>query len=263
MKQNHKFITLLIFIVIFSSIIGCTPRKKDPKYPNRLKPGTAEYLLHEGLFFLNSGNLALAEKRLLKALKKKPTLIGAINGLGVVYLQKQDFKKSIRYFNQVVRTNPESFDAYNYLGVAYTELGEYNLAKENLLRAANAKTYRTPENAFVNLALLEIRQDRYEAALRYVEKGMEKDDRFPPLCNLMGVIFEHQEKYPDALKWYEKALSLLTEEDVTYLVNVGRVYSKLGKKEKALDTLEKALSKSYSPQLKEQIRSLIKGLEDK
>jgi tetratricopeptide (TPR) repeat protein len=78
----------------------------------------------------------------------------------------------------------------------------------------------------------------------------------------MGVIFEDQEKFPDALKWYEKALSLLTEVDVTYLVNVGRVYSKLGKKDKALDTLEKALSKAYSPQLKGQIRTMIKSLEN-
>lgn len=261
MKHTRKFIFLMIFLFVLSSVIGGTPKKKNPQYPNRLKPGTPEYLLHEGLFYLNSGNLNLAEKKLLKALKKKPTLIGAVNGLGIVYLQKQDFKKSIGYFTQVLRTNPDSYDAYNYLGVAYTELGEYNLAKENLLRAANAQKYKTPENAFVNLAMLEIRQDRYDAALRYVQKGLEKNDRFPPLCNLMGVILEHQEKFPEALKWYEKALSLLTEEDVTFMVNLGRVYSKLGKKDKALDTLEKALSKAYSPQMKEQIRTMIKGLE--
>ena len=261
MKHTRKLIFLMIFLFVLSSVIGGTPKKKNPRYPNRLKPGSPEYLLHEGIFYLNTGNLHMAEKKLLKALKKKPTLIGAVNGLGIVYLQKQDFKKSIGYFNQVVRTNPDSYDSYNYLGVAYTELGEYNLAKENLLRAANAKKYRTPENAFVNLAMLEIRQDRYDAAIRYVQKGLDKNDRFPPLCNIMGVILEHQEKYPEALKWYEKALSLLTEEDVTFMVNLGRVYSKLGKKDKALDTLEKALSKAYSPQLKEQIRTMLKGLE--
>jgi len=261
MKHTRKFIFIMIFLFVLSSVIGGAPKKKNPRYPNRLKPGTPEYLLHEGLFYLNSGNLVLAEKKLLKALKKKPTLIGAVNGLGVVYLHMRDFKKSIGYFTQVLRTNPDSYDAYNYLGVAYTELGEYNLAKENLLRAANAKKYRTPENAFVNLAMLEIRQERYDAALRYVEKGLEKNERFPPLCNLMGVILEHQEKFPEALKWYEKALSLLTEEDVTFMVNLGRVYSKLGKKDKALDTLEKALSKAYSPEMKEQIRTMLKGLE--
>jgi len=77
----------------------------------------------------------------------------------------------------------------------------------------------------------------------------------------MGVIYENQENFPEALKWYEKALSLLTEDDVTFLVNLGRVYSKLGQKDKALDTLEKALSKAYSPDMQEQIRTMIKNLE--
>ena len=63
--------------------------------------------------------------------------------------------------------------------------------------------------------------------------------------NLMGVILENQEKYKDALKWYEKALSQLTTEDATFLVNIGRVHSKLGNNDKALDVLEKALTKAF------------------
>jgi len=260
-----KKTTILIFIVmfLFSTFCGCSPKKKDIKYPGRLKPGSPEYLLHEGLFYLNSGNLKLAEKKLLKALKKKGTLVGAINGLGVLYLQKRDFKKSLEYFKKVIKIDPGSWDTYNYLGVIYTELEEFDLAKENLLRAANSEKYRTPENAYVNLALLEIRKERYDAALRYVEKGLEEDENFPPLSNLMGVILEHEEKYDEAINWYKKALSQLTEEDVSYLVNIGRVYSKLGKKDKALDILEKALGKALSPEMKDQIRKMIKGLEDK
>ncbi|UCH95015.1 MAG: tetratricopeptide repeat protein [Candidatus Aminicenantes bacterium] len=261
MKTTRILIFLTIFLFIFSGFSGCSAKKKEVRYPVRLKTGTAEHYLHEGLFYLNNGNINVAEKKLLKALKKKPTLIGAINGLGIVYLQRREFQKAIQYFNQVTRINPESYDAYNYLGVIYTELGEYSLAKENLLRAANAEKYNTPENAYVNLALLEIRQERFDAALRYVEKGLEKNQRFPPLSNLMGVILENQEKYQEALEWYEKALSLLTEEDVTYLVNIGRIYSKLGQKDKALDTLEKALSKAYSLEMKKQIRSMIQNLE--
>jgi type IV pilus assembly protein PilF len=259
MKKTIIFFFLSVFF--FSTFVGCSPKRKHNQYPGRLKPGSAEYLLNEGLFYLNSGNIDIAEQKLLKALKKKATLIGAVNGLGIVYLQKRQFKKALKYFTQVTRTNPESWDTYNYLGVVYTELGEYNLAKENLLRAANAEKYHTPENAYVNLALLEIRQNRYDAALRYVEKGLTENDRFPPLCNLMGIILENQEKYPEALRWFEKALSLLTEEDVSYLVNIGRVYSKMGNKQKALDNLEKALSKALFPELREQIRAMIKSLE--
>lgn len=258
MKKAATF--MLVFIFVFSTFCACSPKKKET-YPGRLKPGSPEYLLNEGLFYLNAGDLNQAEKKLLKALKKKDTLIGAINGLAVVYLQKREFKKALEYFKKVIRIEPESWDTYNYMGVIYTELGEYDLAKENLLRAASSKKYRTPENAYVNLALLEIRQERYEAALRYVEKGLDENDRFPPLCNLMGVILEHDQKFPEAMVWYEKALSLLTEEDISYLINIGRLYGKMGQKDKALDILEKALGKAFTPEIKEQVRGMIKELE--
>ncbi len=253
-------VTIVIVVLLLVPITGC--KKKTPqKYPGQLKPGSAAFYLNEGIFYLNSGNLAMAEKKLLLALKKNPTMLQAINGLGIIYLNKRDFQKATKYFRQVIRTNPEAYDAYNYLGVIYTELNEYNLAKENLLVAANASKYKTPENAFANLAMLELKQKKYKAALRYVNKGMIKNERFAPLSNLKGVILENQKNYRDALLWYKRALSLLTEPDVTYLINIGRVYSKQGKKEQALDILEKALSKAFTPQLKTQIHKMINELE--
>jgi Tfp pilus assembly protein PilF len=253
---------MLIILLIISG--GCTSKNRPTRYPSqRVKPGSAEAYLNEGIFYLNTGNIDMAEKKLLKALKKKPTLVLAINGLGIVYLNKREFRKSLDYFKKVINLNPSYYDAYNYIGVVYTELGEYSLARENLLIAANADKYKTPENAYVNLTLLEIRQSRFDAALRYVEKGLEINERFAPLSNLKGVILENQGKYTEALQWYEKALSYLTEEDASYLVNIGRVYIKMNQKDKALDVLEKALTKAYTEEMKTQIRDMIKGIEKK
>jgi Tfp pilus assembly protein PilF len=251
--KMKKFVS---FLLVLAALIPAVTL-----YSKEFKPDTAEYYLSDGIFYLNSGNFDMAEKQLLMALKKKPALVDALHGLGIVYLNKRDFKKSVEYFQQVVRINPNSYDAYNYLGIAYSELGEYNLAKENLLTAANADKYRTPENAFVNLAMLEIREKRFDAATRYVDKGMEKNARFAPLFNLRGIIAENEGNFQDALNWYEQGLALLKEEDATYLVNMGRVYIKLDQKSKALDILEKALSKATNEQIKKQIREMIKSVE--
>lgn len=260
MKKSATVCIILILLLIAPG--GCSRKNTGNRNPRQLKPGSAEFYQNEGIFYLNTGKIDLAEQKFLKALKKKPTLLLSINGLGIVYLNKREFRKAIQYFKQVVNLNPRYYDAYNYLGVIYTELGEYNLAKENLLTAANAKKYKTPENAYVNLAMLEIRQERFDAALRYVEKGLKENERFAPLSNLKGVILENQGKYKEAIRWYEKALSFLTVEDVTYLVNIGRVYTKLGEKGKALDILEKALTTAFNQQMKTQIREMIKKLEE-
>lgn len=259
------FISLLIALAITASMIttGCAGKNTDSQYPTQMKEGSAQFYLNEGIIYLNSGNLEMAEKRLNQALKKSPTMIAAINAIGIVYLNQRQFQKAANRFNQLLRINPEYYDAYNYLGVIYTEMGEYNLAKENLLRAANAEKYRTPENAFANLAMLEIKQNRYDAAMRYVEKGLLQNDHFAPLCNLMGVIYENRGQFYEALAWYEKAISVLTEPEVTYLVNMGRVYTKMGDKQKALDNLEKALSRALSEPMKVQIRQMIANIEKK
>jgi tetratricopeptide (TPR) repeat protein len=253
MKKTN--VVCFILIILFIMPTGIKLVSRD------LKPDTAEYYLNEGFLYLNSGDFNNAEKRFLKALKKKPNILDAYQGLGIVYLNKREFKKSVEYFQQLVKLNPDNYDAFNYLGVAYTEMGEFNLAKENLLVAANAGRYKTPENAFVNLAVLELRQKRYDNALRYVDKGMEKNDHFPPLYNLKGIILENQDKLTEAIECYEKGLALLKEADSSFLMNMAKIYIKLNEKDKAIDLLERSLSKSPSDDVKKTIRQMIIDLE--
>lgn len=254
--------TQLIFVLIlsFSIITGCSGNKVKSG-PGQLKRGTPEYDLNEGLYFLNAGDIKAAEKKFVQALKKDPNMVGAINALGIVYLNKREFDNAVKQFRRVIQLNPKFFDAYNYLGVIFSETGKYELARENLLIAANAETYRTPENAYSNLASLEVNNNKLDSALRYVEKGLEKNKNFAPLYNLKGIVFENRKEYKEAITCYEKALSLLTEDDATILINIGRTYGKMGDKKKALDILEKALSKAYLPQLKKQVLDLIKEME--
>jgi type IV pilus assembly protein PilF len=232
-------------------------------YTRTVKTDTVEFYLGEGFMLLNTGDVDGAEQRFMKALKKRPTSVDAMHGLGIVYLNKRNYKKCVEYFQKVVKASPISYDAFNYLGIAYTEMGEFDIAKENLLAAANAERYKTPENAYVNLAMLEIRQRRYDAAMRYVEKGMEKNSRFAPLYNLKGVVLENQGKLQEAIAAFEQGITLLKEEDPTFLLNMGRVYMKLDQKDKALDMFERALPKAYNDDMKNQIRQMIKDLEKK
>lgn len=252
----------LIFVLIFSLllVLGCG-KKNTQTHPSQLKPGTPEYFLNQGLFYLNAGNFKLAETRLIQALEKNPNIVSAINGLGIIYLNRREFDRATKQFRRVIQLNPKFYDAYNYMGVIFSETGKYELAKENFLIAANSEKYRTPENAYANLAQLEISHNKLDSAIRYVEKGLENNKGFAPLYNVKGIIFERRKDYKKAIFYYEKALSLLTEDDISYLLNMARVYAKMERENKALDILEKALSKAFSRQLKDQIQTMMKEVE--
>lgn len=252
-----------IFVMtVMTTMTGCAGKKRPGADP-RLKRGSPEYYLNEGLQYLNSGNLQMAEKSLRAALKKNPDMVGAINGMGIIYLNKRDFDNAAMSFRQVIKANPKNLDAYNYLGIIFSETGQYDLAKESFLTAANDGTYHTPENAFANLARLELTQKKIDSALRYALKGLAANKNFAPVHNILGVVYEEKKDYDKALYHLEKALSLLTQNqnDVTFMLNVARVYGKKGDKRRALDLLERALGKTRAPSLKAQIRKMMEDLE--
>jgi type IV pilus assembly protein PilF len=229
--------------------------------PGQMQPDSAEYLANLGVGYLNSGKLELAESSLLKALQKKPQLVPALHALGLVYVYRRDFDRAIATINRLILASPMFYDAYNLLGTIYTEQGNYQLAKEKLLLAANAELYLTPENAFANLAVLEIKFEKYAAALRYAEKGLHLNRKFAPLYNLKGLALENLNEFVQAQESYDKALSLLSNPDSAYLINSARVATKMGDKQKALDNLELAMGNAQNPAQKAEIMKMIRQLD--
>ncbi len=254
--MKKKWIVLLLLPIL----VSCA--KNSRTAPGQLAPGSPEYILNEGVFYLNQGDVEKARNKLHLALKKKPNLKRAHYSLGIVYTYKRDFPNAIKYFNNVLSMDPGSWDAHNFLGLVYTETGQFELAKEHLLKAANAEKYRTPENAYVNLAMLEIKREQYDSALRYVDMGLLKNRTFAPLHNIRGIVLEKQGNLELALYHYNKALSSLTEEDVSILINVGRVHLQMKHKNKALNALEKALGLSKNDAVTKQIQDMIRKVEE-
>ena len=247
-----------MFVLSLFLCINCRKNKVN-SIPDYLKPGSPEHLTNDGFICLNAGDLIQAEKFFRQALEKKPNLHNAMYALGIVYLQKGEPDRAEKYFLRTLQVKPGHIDVHNFLGVIYTETGKYDLAKEHLLIAANSDNYETPENAYANLARLELEHNKYTSARRYIEKGLVKNNEFGPLLNYLGIILEHDGNFKEAIFNYEKAIA--AQEDVSYLVNIGRVYIKIGQKEKALDVLEQALSKTKSDQLRKDIRAMINDLE--
>ena len=253
MKKN----LLCLGLIVMFLACGGKPRTT----PGQMQPDSAEFLANQGVGYLNAGQLEQAEKTLQKALQKNPRLLPALHALSLVYVYRRDFAKAIDTLNRLILSSPNFYDAYNLLGTVYTEQGNYQLAKEKLLLAANAEEYMTPENAFANLAVLEIKFEKYIAALRYAEKGLLLNRRFAPLYNLKGLALENLNELSQAQENFDKALALLDRPDPAYLINSARVSTKLGDKQKALNNLELAMGNTQDPAQKAEIMKMIRQLD--
>ncbi len=256
--MRHPHIVLVLTLLAGA----CVSTPQADRIP-RSGPQAAEYLLNQGVAALNRGQLDLAEQKLQQAVQRNPMLLHARNALGLVYTYKRNFPKAIETFEKLLQLSPEYYDAYNTLGAIYIELNQFDRAKEKLLVAANAKDYLTPENAFANLAILELRNNRLDAASRYIGMGLNLNNKYALLYNLKGTVEENQNKLKEAAESYTRALSLQPDPDVNTLLNCGRVYARIGEKKQALDVLEKALGKVRDNAVKQEIERLIKSLDER
>ncbi len=256
--MNKKVILILITAIFFFS--SCT--KKVKIIPEHLRKGTAEYHMSNGYNHLNRGSLNIAMEQFQKSLKKKPGLMRASMGLGIVYLKQMKFKESLKIFSEVAKHYPSNADAFNFMGIIHSELGNYEPAKENFLIAANSPHYSTPENAYLNLALLEMKFKNHDNALRYIEKGLVKNPEFVSLYNLKGTILEQKGFYKRAVYNYERALRLSKINDISIKINIARGYIKMGQKRKALNLLEQMLGEAHSAEVRKLITSMIKQTEN-
>jgi uncharacterized protein (AIM24 family) len=132
-----------------------------------------EFLRHfkKGREELDKGNFESACTTLEKAYELSPNSEGVENLLGIIYFQREDYKKaeniyrklvkrnpyvftlranlgliyfkgkkyfdSVRELNEAVRLKPDYTKAHNYLGLVYSELGKYKSAREEFLRAGS------------------------------------------------------------------------------------------------------------------------------
>ncbi len=257
MKPCQSVATICVLTILIFNTLGCS-RKKDTFFqPQQPKPGSAEQLSNEGMTFLTNGDLIQARNRFQAALATAPNNIDAILGIGLIHLNNQEFEQSLASFERLKQLTPQSYDVYNYLGIIYLELQQYALAREHLLVAATADKYETPENAFANLAILEMKQNNNEAAMRYIKKGMEKKKNFTQLHVLEGRVHESQKNWQGALIAYERASAISYNNDPGILLQIARMHKQLGDKNKALDILESSLGKTRSEDERQAVISLI------
>lgn len=115
---------------------------------------------------------------------------------GIEYEKKNELGKAIKEFSHCIKNDNNDFQLYNHRGKCYSQIGNQNLAYLDFMKADSLK----PESEAIN--------------------------------NNIGITLELQEKYTDALVYYDIALRINNEYTEAYF-NKGRTYEKLKKYDSA------------------------------
>ena len=153
---------------------------------------------------------------------------------------------AIYMYKQAVHIDPEYAEAFYNLGVAYEY--KYKDKSTELSEKMYERAIEINKDKFIfaraslNLARIYREQGKYDEAIALIRDAVKKEPDFPKLYNEAGRNYFAADLNDMAIKYYEKALEL-QERFPEAATNLAVALMKGGKLVKAMDLLEKTIRK--------------------
>ncbi len=194
--------------------------------------------VHEGIQYMDQGQLPEAAEQFQKAISLNPNNLDARFRLGFVLISQKKYPEAVELFEGLIMADPQNINAFFMLGIAYSELRAYYPCIANLQHALRI------EPAFVEarltLADAYHNQGKYLISMRELDalEGYIPDEDTTYLHR--GMILMELERFDEAVPYFEKVIELKPNVIEAYELLVG-LYSNAGDFEKGVPLAEKAL----------------------
>ena len=212
--------------------------------------------IDHALELIENGNNAQGEEIIDKLLPNYPKSHTVNYAKGVVYLQKNQWDKAIQYFDKATEIFPYFVEAHYNKGAAYQQKVDI----KNMLRAYRKVVYYgNPDDMAVR---------RANSVLSDMERNVSKHhgvdlDRYLEAQDLFEIGHDSMTNndFEKAIANYEKSIKIIDNLPQPY-GNLGICYAKVGRKQEALEALNRALEidPNYEPAMANKV--LVEELAD-
>ena len=249
-----------------------------------LQPNYEDARRRLGLVLAEQGQVDEAIVEFRKAIALRPTSSSAYSTMGFALLGAARYKEAAAAFEAAVRLAPDIFTAYQQLGTAYQFLGDNNRALENYrkaiairpsapaysnigallhqkgdfngavdayrqaiaIRPNSAVTHRNLGDALSRLNLENEARTAYLEAIRLFEIDLNVNPKNARTLVLLAVVSQKAGR-ADAAGRYVKAALAIAPDNAEVLYRAATVAALAGQTLTALDYLEQAIKRGYSP----------------
>jgi len=212
---------------------GPLPRAQPP---DRL-PLQAE--LKQGMALLRQGRLADAERVYAEILRQQPDHFDALHFLGVIAVQNGQVQRGVELISRAIELDANVAEAHGNLGDALRRLGRHEDALASYdraiaLRTDLAQVYCNRGNALTDL-------ERPKDALASYDRAIALKPDYATAYSNRGVALQDLQRLEEALPCYDKALALNPDYVKAYS-NRGVVLRDLNRPKDALASYDKAIA---------------------
>ena len=149
---------------------------------------------------------------------------------GIAAAKRKDLKQAIQDWTAAAQLNPSEPKYFFHAGVGYFEVGDYEKAAANLLRAIDLCAFH--HKALLVLGTLYLKLRKLDKAERFLEAAVEiAPDNALGHLNL-GAVYSVERKYEQGIREFEQAIRLAPDDPRPYL-GLAKVHSLLGQTERA------------------------------
>jgi tetratricopeptide (TPR) repeat protein len=220
---------ILILLVALVTLAGCAS-----------KVDRAKKLNNEGVQFYQAHNNAMAVQKLKMALELNPSCADAWYNLGLISFEQRNLPVAISMYEKAINAGPESEWYHLNLAIAYEQQGSHNEAIDHYEKAIKLKPGFA--EAYNNMGVIKGSMGKTDEAIAAYRKAAElKPDYYEAIYNL-GLSLMSRKKYREALDSFTTAGKINNRDPYLYFYE-GSCYARMGEKEQAMDSLEKAIDK--------------------
>ncbi len=249
MKNLRTALALLLAL----GLASCGPTQAQQERENEKNP---QYQYDKAVVAFRYGLPERAVEFIDAALALDPAHYESLNLLGTIRFQAKDYAGAADALEKCLAIKPDLVDALNTLGSTRQAMNDSARAEEAFLRS-----YAVDSNAFAafSLARIYLGQKKLPEALDAIDKAAAKSPRESGVHNLRGVILNQLERYEEAVRSLETAVTLAPN-DVNASVNLGIALMNRGENARAKEIFEKVYPAIKDPGLKATVAEYIKAV---
>lgn len=174
-----------------------------------------EELYERGMEAFAKGDYAAAELAFMGLIKINPNFADIQNKMGIIYNQTNRLEQAAKAFEKALALNPAYTEASLNLAVTYSDMGQYDKAKEVSDRAARftetsqksidpfvkgklADEHLRVGNLYYGLGLMDDAIDEYRKALRL-------SPTFADIITQLGIALRDKGRFDEAIQEFNRA----------------------------------------------------------
>ncbi len=193
-----------VLVIGWAAILlaGCVTESGRPK-PMLNLVAAARDNVTMGMIYLQRHQRTLAQHSFERALKLNPDSVKAHNAMALLDVELGEVARARQYYRKALHLRPNDPETLNAYGVLLCRMGKMHRAIRDLVHAAQATSYITPEVAYTNAGVCALRLRQPKTAILYFSRAVALNDNYAPaLWQLANLDMQH--------RYFHRARSLLT-----------------------------------------------------